>query len=94
MTSGGSAGMVDSQAQGWRDRHFRLGCSNGAIGGRDSCSCAVVFQAFNVSRGIWGACALRCLSPQGPYSWDSRKYSLPYYAKQTYFLSPQFCHCY
>src|ERR1700682_2422794 len=59
-----------------------------------ACSCAAVFLAHNVSRGICGACALRCLSPQGPFSWDSHKYSPRHYAKQTYFLSLLSCLCY
>jgi hypothetical protein len=44
-----------------------------------------VFLGNNVSCILLGACALRCFSPQGLFSWDSNKCSPLFYAKQTYF---------
>jgi hypothetical protein len=41
---------------------------------------------------ILGAGALRCSSPQGPFSWDSNNSSRLYYAKQTSYFSRVFCH--
>ncbi len=41
----------------------------------------------SASRGIFGACALRSLSPHRPYSWHGNTSSRLYYARQAYFFS-------
>jgi hypothetical protein len=57
-----------------------------------ACSCAAGFSVYIALRDTFGACAFRCSSPQGPFSWDSNKYSPTGYAKQTYFFSRPSCH--
>ena len=52
-----------------------------------ACSCAAVFLAPNVSRGIFGACAMPGSSRQPPYSWRGHTYSPLYYARPAYFFS-------
>jgi len=50
--------------------------------GTFACSCAAALPAHSVSRGICGACVLRCSSPHPLYSWHGSNYSQPCCARR------------